>query len=992
MADNNDNGQAGSGSGKPGGSPVNSSGKLVNFPDHTKISDPKIRNLYARATEKQKLTQKTLAEQFAEYSTDLDLQVGEGKITSKKADEDRKVSIYEQARLIQEMARRSTSSISMSVNTTAGSSYIDREVTHAAQSSAAYRGVTREGMLRSESGISAEQARIREEMGVKRLGLADLISRGAGASEINQSTAEIDRLKSRGAILDRTLKEARLSGLSEDKIQKKARGLVDEFTSSKQEASWRGEAKGIDPATAAKNYESAIEKLITTSDRLNKALEIEEKLKGKTFKSEEERNAALDRAAKVVGDFKEKVDLATKSVSKASVQKDQVGDKDPFEQQMDELLGPKSKFTKMSRRVTAVAETVSLAGSAYKEQFFNSEMRKSDAKIGVMARTNDIYFKSKAAIFNDDLSAMMSAVDSLSASEYAKGKTTPVANVAEATGPVVKNTLGGAALAASAMMAVGLGLSATGFGSVVGVPMIAGAAAIGAIAGAASTPQATDAVNGTATTQQEITAYDKLMGMQKELRAVEVDKMQAYYNQGVTLYRNTQGLGSGGRGLKQALLQQGTLNELADVGVSASEAAQLSMEFRAAGSFRSSDATDVMRSAGVAASKGVLSKGEYVGMSAALMGAGGGSKDLENILTFAVAKGMDNSKLIGEMVSATMSMSSGLTNQGIAATSAVQESIMGTIAGLGAAGYDTNLLVTGAQSAMMNTSSKMSDRNINLGNIIETDKLRQLLGSGYSATQVENLAGMGLEEWSLVSAYQNAAEGSEAKATALNKLKQFTFDRGISSMFFDEGGQLKEGQVNKMREFAWEGVASRHLEGNIRNQFMEVVKTGDAKTTLNFMRENEKAMAAMGPELKSLLGQQKNMEGLTSEEKDEYTRMKKSIESDLDKNRAQTEASMIKAGESVAESLKEGATAMENIVDVMKKLKGQIETADKNAFEAGKAGTIITGLENGAKNFDAIIMATAKKLNEMGYDVPVQSTSKYEYLRINNKTGSINDM
>jgi len=28
----------------------------------------------------------------------------------------------------------------------------------------------------------------------------------------------------------------------------------------------------------------------------------------------------------------------------------------------------------------------------------------------------------------------------------------------------------------------------------------------------------------------------------------------------------------------------------------------------------------------------------------------------------------------------------------------------------------------------------------------------------------------------------------------------------------------------------------------------------------------------------------------------------------------------------------------------------------------------------------------------MGYDVPVQSTSKYEYLRINNKTGSINDM
>ena len=152
----------------------------------------------------------------------------------------------------------------------------------------------------------------------------------------------------------------------------------------------------------------------------------------------------------------------------------------------------------------------------------------------------------------------------------------------------------------------------------------------------------------------------------------------------------------------------------------------------------------LMRAAETAQVGYMQSPEQYMQARSALTGVGGGADDLERIMKNAVAAGMDSSKNIMEMVSATQSLSSRSAAMGI-------QSIVGSTEMIGrgvqALGYlPENMRSAAAANAAQAVESMSTDTSLSIANIMQEGKLRKAFGGRAKRSELEVMRRMSMTQ------------------------------------------------------------------------------------------------------------------------------------------------------------------------------------------------------------------------------------------------------
>jgi hypothetical protein len=395
---------------------------------------------------------------------------------------------------------------------------------------------------------------------------------------------------------------------------------------------------------------------------------------------------------------------------------------------------------------------------------------------------NSIYDKAAQAVSGYSVDAMLDVGGDQFVKAYAdknKAFTNKAMGVSIASNGAA-DLLG--AMGKGAVVGAGLGLAGGIFAPVTSTGgAIAGAAIAGVASLANTASQATNLAYGNVGADASIRSYQAAKDLTAQERYVATQNMQAYYNQGLGAYQSIQGMGSGASGAMQKRLMDGTdLTNLARTGVSPEEAVKLTGILGQAGSMEGgSDAgLRMIEGAGRASQRGQMGKEEYVSAAARMVAAGGKDNELEDIISAGMTKGMDNSKNIGQMIDATLSMSSGLASKGISATGAVGNMLEASSQFLVGQGVNKNLAVGTAAQDISNYNSAITDTSFNLGNIMQRGGLRNMKElKGASVFQMNNLSSMSMED---IAVLQGGGKEAELLSRRL----------GVDNMV------MKDGKVN----------------------------------------------------------------------------------------------------------------------------------------------------------------------------------------------------
>lgn len=375
-------------------------------------------------------------------------------------------------------------------------------------------------------------------------------------------------------------------------------------------------------------------------------------------------------------------------------------------------------------------------------------------------------------------------------------------------------------------------LSTSRAGSAMLEILASGTAAIGAgyvgnaggvAAGAANAINTTaDLASGNLQAAAGLQGIQAMQALDESTRFIRTRQMQSYYNIGLSSYQSAAGLGGGGRGMQSSLLSdRGLANSLAGAGVSIQDAIQLMPMLGEAGAFSSAQGLDVMRGAGSAMQRGQMSREAYVSSAAAIMGAGGASGDLETIIQNAMQRGMDNSKNISQMVSATLSLNANIAKSGVGAVSELEKMMNISASNLSKFGLDKNLITPMAQAGLSNVDTMLRSTDINFGNVSEMSMLTRTF-SGASIDQIQQLATMGIGDIGLLKGALGKDESS------LKKLRAQMEAAGTSSLLFNEEGRLMEDKASSLIDMNMKSMVinkTSHL-GISANDVMSQLKSG----------------------------------------------------------------------------------------------------------------------------------------------------------------------
>ena len=210
---------------------------------------------------------------------------------------------------------------------------------------------------------------------------------------------------------------------------------------------------------------------------------------------------------------------------------------------------------------------------------------------------------------------------------------------------------------------------------------------------------------------------DAFAGRQSEINLQnEANKIQDLMHQTFNDFAFGMGtslVGAGSAGGYGAV--RGQLKGLAQEGVAPDQAAKLFAQGSAQiGTSFLADPTRTMSAAAKAQGAGIMSAGQYVGDVAHLAGAGGGQKDMENIMANAVARGVDNAKSIAGMVASITSLSSAAASQGISSTAGNAQLFMSRMDNMKGTGMSEEMKQAAAASNVGRLNALTSDTGLNI--------------------------------------------------------------------------------------------------------------------------------------------------------------------------------------------------------------------------------------------------------------------------------------
>lgn len=453
-----------------------------------------------------------------------------------------------------------------------------------------------------------------------------------------------------------------------------------------------------------------------------------------------------------------------------------------------------------------VGMVASLAGRATafavrstRQMVVDNDIKEMGMKAKYASMANRIYSQAGSAIMGGSMDAMLELTGgslgfAASEANFNKGFT----NIAEGAAQ-----LGDAAEGVGNTITAGIGGGKAGFAH--GAAIAAGSQATIELSKAAV--KADMLRRGLFGGKKGIESYNTALGLSKQMRMMDSKMFQAVYDQGMTAYNSVTGLGNAG-GIRSQLMDTDVLGRMAGVGLTPEKAAQLTAGMRAAGAMSSTDAMRVIEGAGAAKQRGILGQSEYVSMASQLMGAGGGAGDLESIMAAAVSAGMDNSKSIGELVSGTLALSSGMAGIGVSGIGATQSLLARATQNLVAAGVDPNLAVGAAGQSLQNYSNLQASKQFTLGNIMERSGLRGINNNFNNANvaQMDQLQQMTAAEHKVLLQGARAVGESPADIKARSAADQLLKSKGLTEILNPNGAGINEDAVQRMAALSAGGV------------------------------------------------------------------------------------------------------------------------------------------------------------------------------------------
>lgn len=320
---------------------------------------------------------------------------------------------------------------------------------------------------------------------------------------------------------------------------------------------------------------------------------------------------------------------------------------------------------------------------------------------------------------------------------------------------------------------------------------------------------------------------------QRELDAVR-NKVGDYGGQRTSdliqgLTTSTRGLGGNAReSMLGDLTNPETINRLAkEAGISIEDLPRLTGMAKE-GLGKSARASDI-ETAGIEARAGRFASPEqYLQARGQMTGAGGGGKDLEEIMKNAVANGMDSSKNIMQMVDATVALASTSAGAGVNTFAGAAEGVGKSIDVLRGLGVSENMATRAAQTAAQRVEGFADVKGADIPNAIQFAKLRQSF-EGASTPELMGLQNMSMAE---IRSLKGAAEKSPEEAkkfavsmgvgnvegiTDLDKIKQLEDTRRSSDLMRVTGGPFMLG-ADKQQEIERKTAAGIPLSEEEQSQ------------------------------------------------------------------------------------------------------------------------------------------------------------------------------
>jgi hypothetical protein len=476
-------------------------------------------------------------------------------------------------------------------------------------------------------------------------------------------------------------------------------GRIEEKIGADEAALTAMRKQGLDPAS--RHYQAAKIAGQVQSDR--DIYQIKENVAAGRAGSREEVQDKLNRIGeKLIGTF-EKLDEAVKSNSSDAARlgeefrelEKQYSEAGQTAKEMDSGGGGMNWRMGAADMVNQAGVITQAGGQMYRYQQLTSELSQNQARMGLASLSNSRFFDELAAT-RGDAGALRRISTNTFGRQLERGRdfqgkeetalgTELVGKVGQTAASGVKGALAGSATGAVVGAALGAALGSLGFGAAAVPGAMAGAkigswagGLLGAGAGATadliqSHQMAVDLTKGTAGVQAGLAGASQVAEYENILNQVSDAATGQGIDTAMMIGRGTRGLG-GGRdreSLAQLLADPQNQAALAEAGLGSIEEQSkvLSQSISQLGKqMTSEEGLGTMLRAGMRSRAGYFQDpSQYVAARGALTGVSEDSdRDLERILRQAVASGMDSSKHIMEMVSATKSLASGAAEMGFA--------------------------------------------------------------------------------------------------------------------------------------------------------------------------------------------------------------------------------------------------------------------------------------------------------------------------------------
>ena len=220
---------------------------------------------------------------------------------------------------------------------------------------------------------------------------------------------------------------------------------------------------------------------------------------------------------------------------------------------------------------------------------------------------------------------------------------------------------------------------------------------------------------------------------------------QAFYNYRMGALHSMRGAGGGFSNLYATATSDETLKKMAGFGISPEQSAELfGVGARAIGNQfarNPNQAANIVGKAGELQAAGYMSAQDYLGRVGQMTQLGGSQKDVEDILTSAVARGVDDAKSLDGLFTMAQALSRDAASRGIGAVGAVQNAM-----GVGMDIYknlpiDESLKQNLVQSQLQQNISRMTNVAVDPANMIYMANMQKALPDA-SKLGLSRLAGV----------------------------------------------------------------------------------------------------------------------------------------------------------------------------------------------------------------------------------------------------------